>query len=105
MTAFENWIELAESHLTGDEKIALRNITGTFDWALPQPWFDRVLNHHKHFPNPAGHVVWLYEDGFLWGRPLGIDTIGDRIVATLKEDDLYLDGVLDGKSSKTMEAS
>ena len=46
-----------------------------YDWAMPQEWFNDVLETTNL--NPAGHVVWLYDKrAGIFGRPYAIDMLG-----------------------------
>ena len=51
----------------------------TYDWAMPQDWFDEVLIVTKI--NPSGHIVWCY-DNSLCGFPYAIDMLGYIILNT-----------------------
>lgn len=48
-----------------------------YDWAVPQEWFNLVLDRINR--NPTGHVVWLYPPGSICGRPFGITLLGGII--------------------------
>jgi len=52
--------ELAKERLNGE----------TFDWAIPQEFFDQLGG------SPAGHVVWLYEGPGMWGVPFPLTLKG-----------------------------
>lgn len=49
----------------------------SFDYALPQDWFDAMLRITG--VSPAGHIVWCYDQSIM-GHPQAIDAIGDRII-------------------------
>jgi len=65
-----------------EDKIAARGLEGTtFDTALPQDWWN--LADQRTGMNPAGHVVWSYPPGSLFGYPRAIDEVGDQILGML----------------------
>ena len=49
----------------------------SFDYSLPQDWFDAVLKLTGE--SPSGHIVWCYDES-IFGHPQAIDVIGDRII-------------------------
>ena len=49
----------------------------SFDYSLPQDWFDAVLKLTGE--SPSGHIVWSY-DWSIMGHPQAIDATGDRII-------------------------
>lgn len=56
-------------------------LPGTFDWSLPQPWFDMVLDELD--TNPAAQVVWYYPEGSSASYPLAVTVEGARILGTI----------------------
>jgi len=64
----------------------------TYDTAVPQDWFDRVLAATKR--SPFGHVVWAYRwklaDGTevesLFGEPVAVDAMGVIILADMAQE-------------------
>ena len=51
----------------------------TYDWAIPQLWFNFALKVSNN--NPSGHVVWLYdEQARIGGRPFGLTLLGWMII-------------------------
>lgn len=54
----------------------------TFDWAMPQDWFDYALRLTSL--SPLGHIVWLYDKqaGYC-GRPYALDQLGWIILRLL----------------------
>jgi hypothetical protein len=55
----------------------------TYDTALPQEWFDRVLRHINK--NPSGHIVWSYDRwdeniSNTFGFPVAVTPIGRYIL-------------------------
>jgi hypothetical protein len=54
----------------------------TYDTAMPQGWFDRVIKHLDF--NPCGHVVWCY-DNCTFGYPLGVTPKGRYIVGFMAQ--------------------
>lgn len=59
----------------------------TFDYALPQEWFDNALRVTGI--NPAGHIVWCYDDAKMFGAPMPIDEIGDTILADFSNVEMW----------------
>ena len=49
-----------------------------YDFALPQPWFNDVLD--KVGVNPAGHIVWCYDKRRICGEPFSITLLGHQIL-------------------------
>lgn len=55
----------------------------TFDWAMPQSWFDYALDLTRI--NPLGHIVWLYDKQVgCYGRPCALDQLGWIILNLIK---------------------
>jgi len=51
----------------------------TFDWAIPQPVFNKISDITNQ--NPSGHVVWLYDkQASVFGRPFGLTLLGDILL-------------------------
>jgi hypothetical protein len=47
----------------------------TYDYAVPQPWFDDVID--RTGVNPCGCFVWLYDGKYkTFGRPYPINVRG-----------------------------
>jgi len=55
------------------------NKKGVFDYAMPQSWFNDVIEATG--ANPAGHIVWFYPEDSGMGRPEPITEMGDNILA------------------------
>jgi hypothetical protein len=67
MTREERVAELKEKH------------QGHYDYALPQPWAEKVLKRTDVWP--CGHFVWLYDEvARIFGRPYPMDEVGDRLI-------------------------
>jgi hypothetical protein len=50
-----------------------------YDWAIPQPVYDEMTNYSNL--NPAGHIVWLYDNkAATFGRPFSITLLGGIIL-------------------------
>lgn len=75
------------SGLTVRELAEAANLVGSYDYALPQNWFDEYMRKHKE--RPVG--VWWYprkddaKDGAFWlmGRFVGVPEMVERIGAQL----------------------
>ena len=57
----------------------------TYDWALPQSWWDYA--HALTLNNPAGEIVWLYKKGSCFGQPYALSLLGHIMlqIIALKE--------------------
>ena len=49
-------------------------IGATWDYALPQSWFDDFMD--RTGINPASYFVWLYREGSAIGEPFPISPVG-----------------------------
>jgi hypothetical protein len=66
--------------MTGQEKIiSLGMENSSYDWGLPQEWYNEVL--YTTGQNPAGHIVWLYDSSSgIFGRPYSITLKGYQLM-------------------------
>ena len=56
-----------------------KGILGTYDWAMPQPWFMEVIEFTG--VNPSGHIVWSYDkESPAFGRPFPITLMGWQLL-------------------------
>ncbi len=65
---------------TADDRAKARGLR-VYDWALPQGWWDEA--HDRSGENPAGHVVWCYDEAPAFGTPRAVDELGDSILALM----------------------
>lgn len=64
-------------------KLGLSN--KTFDYALPQPWVDRVYEETGIVPVP--HFVWLYDEkAKIFGRPYALTATGWVVLKMLEKE-------------------
>lgn len=67
--------------LSFEQKAVLRGLR-SYDSALPQAWWDVAMK--RTGVNPAGHVVWSYDEPHtIGGAPRAIDDTGDMILGIL----------------------
>lgn len=60
-----------------------KGVLGTYDSALPQPWFEEVL--HYTGVNPIGHIVWSYDKKApAFGRPFSVTLKGWQLLQMMK---------------------
>lgn len=66
--------------MIGDQTIARLGLSdASFDWGLPQEWWQEMLDITEQ--NPAGHIVWLYdEQASVFGRPYPITLLGWQLM-------------------------
>lgn len=69
---------------TLDERAKARGLR-VYDTALPQDWFDKVLDR-THI-NPSGLVVWSYDGAGVFGEPVAVHPVGDALLAALKKEE------------------
>lgn len=64
--------DLAQERTKGLQR---RGEDASYDYALPQSWFNDVSDVTKQ--NPSGHIVWLYDDlAPSFGRPFAVTLKG-----------------------------
>ncbi len=78
------------------EALGIYGVAGSFDWAIPQDFFERCINATKEYDypegfNPSGNVVWCYDytnqenerKESTFGFPLAVTPLGAYILATV----------------------
>ena len=73
----------------------------SFDYALPQPFFDRVLRQliedEAECTHPYGHFVWVYEDKTgscgLGGLPGPLTSVGRNMIRAWDKRDEQMEPV------------
>ena len=67
------------------DRIAELEELGSFDYAMPQDWFEKCYSATGE--NPSGHIVWFYPNKslcyLLMGVPVAVTSWGDIILGRM----------------------
>ena len=75
------------------DAIEKRHIDGEFDYALPQPWLERIADAYGKdrderwlfaYSAVLGGTVWHYPETSIWGKPLFLTNLARKIVTAVE---------------------
>jgi hypothetical protein len=56
----------------------------TYDTALPQDWLDEIVRiTNEDYHEVLFSFVWVYEEGYIYGRPFALTELGNRVLADI----------------------
>ena len=76
----------------------LKALDITFDYSVPQDYFDHVCESIRDLPEPynVARFVWVYPNGSLFGKPFPVTDETDSIFQSVLDDDyLSVDDLLE----------